>query len=173
MKEIKQKMNHSLLSFFYFFVILMAIWMALTMSVKKQELVAGVIISLIFILIFYASVQLIGFPRITLKKIGFLCIYIIVLFKEIIIANLDVVNRVIHPKMPITPGIIIIKTELKQDMAKMILANSITLAPSTFTLDIDDDKLLIHWINVKTDDIGEATKIIGARFEKYLKIIFS
>ena len=55
----------------------------------------------------------------------------------------------------------------------MILANSITLTPGTFALDIIDDTLLIHWINVKTEDVKEATKMIGERFEKYLKVIFA
>ena len=88
-------------------------------------------------------------------------------------ANIDVAYRVIHPKMPINPGIVVIKTVLKQDIAKMILANSITLTPGTFTLDIIDDILLIHWINVKTKDVDEATRMIGERFERYLKIIFA
>jgi len=102
----------------------------------------------------------------------FFIIYLIVLFKEIIKANFDVAYRVIHPKMPIRPGIIVITTELKQDIAKMILANSITLTPGTFTLDILGDNLLIHWINVRTEDKKEATQIIGEKFEKYLRIIF-
>ncbi|RKY22989.1 MAG: Na+/H+ antiporter subunit E, partial [Planctomycetota bacterium] len=33
--------------------------------------------------------------------------------------------------------------------------------------------LLIHWINVKAEDIDEATNIIGRRFEKYLRVIFT
>jgi len=99
-------------------------------------------------------------------------IYLIVLFKEIIKANFDVAYRIIHPKMPIKPGIIVITTELKQDIAKMILANSITLTPGTFTLDIIEDNLLIHWINVTTEDKKEATRIIGKKFEKYLKVVF-
>jgi len=172
MKEKKRNKNYSIRNFIYLFVILMLIWMALTLSVNKPELFLGIIVSFILSLTLYKSFHIIGFPKVTIKKIAFLCVYIIVLFKEIIIANLDVAYRVIHPKMPIRPGIIIIKTELKQDLAKMILANSITLTPGTFTLDIEDDKLLIHWINVKTDDTDEATKIIGERFEKYLKVIF-
>ena len=75
--------------------------------------------------------------------------------------------------MPIKPGIVIIKTGLKSDIAKMILANSITLTPGTFTLDIVDDTLLIHWINVRTENIAEATEIIGEKFEKYLRVIFA
>jgi len=173
MKEKKQNENYSIKNLIYLFVILILIWTALTLSLEKMELFTGIIVSFILSLTLCGSFQIIGFPKVTIKKIVFLCIYIIVLFKEIIIANFDVAYRVIHPKMPIKPGIIIIKTGLKQDLAKMILANSITLTPGTFTLDIDDDKLLIHWINVKTDNIDEATKIIGERFEKYLRIIFT
>ena len=100
----------------------------------------------------------------------FMCVFI--LLKEIVKANLDVAYRVIHPRMPIKPGIVVIKTNLKQDIAKLILANSITLTPGTLTLDIKEDKLLIHWIDVKAEDKDEATKIVGERFEKYLKVIF-
>ena len=88
-------------------------------------------------------------------------------------ANLDVAYRVIHPRMPIKPGIVVIKTNLKQNIAKLILANSITLTPGTFTLDIKEDKLLIHWIDVKSSELKEASRIVGERFEKILRKIFN
>jgi multicomponent Na+:H+ antiporter subunit E len=172
MEDIKQTRGYLLKNFIYLFLILMLVWTALTLSLEKQELITGVIVSFILSFSLFKSFHIIGFPFITIKKIFFLFIYIVVLFKEIIIANIDVAYRVIHPKIPIKPGIIIIRTELKQDLAKMILANSITLTPGTFTLDIEGDLLLVHWINVKTDNIDEATDIIGKRFEKYLRIIF-
>ena len=172
MEEIKDNREHFIKNFIYLFIVLMVFWMALTLSLDKQELITGIIVSFILSFASYRSFHIIGFPTITLKKVIFICIYIVVLFKEIIIANFDVAYRVVHPKIPIKPGIIIIKTSLKQDLAKLILANSITLTPGTFTLDIEDDRILIHWINVKTEDTDEATRIIGERFEKYLKIIF-
>jgi len=99
-------------------------------------------------------------------------VYIFILFWEIIKANFDVAFRVVHPSLPINPGVVIIKTNLKSDLAKTILANSITLTPGTFTLDIQEDRLLIHWIDVKAIDIEKTTKIIGDKFEKYLKVVF-
>jgi multicomponent Na+:H+ antiporter subunit E len=160
-------------NFIYLFFILMIIWIALTLSFDKVELISGIIVSLILSFALFRNYHKIGLPGLSLKRLIYFCIYIIVLFKEIIIANFDVAYRVIHPRLPIKPGIVIIKTELKNDLAKMILANSITLTPGTFTLDINEDKLLIHWINVKTDNTDKATKIIGERFEKFLKIIFA
>ena len=170
------KENHSailqLKNFFYLFSLLLIIWFALTSSFHWQELFAGIVTSLILSLFLSKTYLGLGLPPLGIKRMVFGFIYIVMLFKEIIKANIDVAYRVIHPKMPIKPGIVVIKTHLKSDIAKMILANSITLTPGTFTLDILGDNLLIHWINVKTEDTSEATRIIGEKFETYLKVIF-
>jgi multicomponent Na+:H+ antiporter subunit E len=165
--------THGIRNFLYLFFILMIIWLALTSSFHWQELLAGCAISLLLTIILKKTYRNLGLPPLSIKRIIYSLIYIGVLFKEIIKANLDVAYRVIHPKMPIRPGIVVIKTTLKQDIAKMILANSITLTPGTFTLDILGDTLLIHWINVQSDKTEEATKMIGERFEKYLRVIFA
>ena len=173
MGEMISRKNHAVRNFLYLFIFLVIIWLALTSSVQWQELTAGSVISLLLSFILSKTYIRLGLPPLSIKRIAFFFIYLGVLFKEIIVANFDVAYRVIHPKMPIKPGIVVIKTDLKQDIAKMILANSITLTPGTFTLDIIDDTLLIHWINVKTKDMDEATRMIGERFEKYLKVIFT
>ena len=81
-------------------------------------------------------------------------------------------RRVITPSLPINPGIVEVKTKLKSKMGRMILANSITLTPGTLTIDIQDDILYIHWIDVQSEDIDEATKTIVRKFEKYLEKIY-
>lgn len=159
-------------NFIYLFIILFLIWLALTLSFHEQELITGAVISFILSLFLYKFYGELNLPDLSIKRIYFFFLYLIVLFWEIIKANIDVAYRILHPKMPIKPGIVIIKTELKSNIGKLFLANSITLTPGTFTLDIKGNKLLIHWINVKTTDFKEATKIIGKKFEKYLKVTF-
>lgn len=166
------KKHNRLKNFIYLFTFLIAIWLALTNTFQWQELSVGIFISLVLALFLNKNYLKLGLPPLSIKRIIFFILYIFVLFIEIIKANFDVAYRVIHPKMPIKPGIIIIKTKLKQDIAKMILANSITLTPGTFTLDIKGDELLIHWIYVKSEKMDESTKIIGLKFEKYLKVVF-
>jgi multicomponent Na+:H+ antiporter subunit E len=166
------KKNNRLKNFFYLFTFLIAIWLALTTTFQWQELSVGIFISLVLALFLNKNYLKLGLPPLSIKRIIFFILYIFVLFIEIIKANFDVAYRVIHPRMPIKPGIIIIKTELKQDIAKTILANSITLTPGTFTLDIKGDELLIHWIYVRSEKMDESTKIIGQKFEKYLKVVF-
>lgn len=166
-------MKEKLKNFLYLFVFSLLTWFALTSSFNYQKLATGVLISLVVSVFLNNNYLKLGLPPFSLYKLTFFIIYLFILFKEIIKANIDVAYRIIHPAMPIKPGIVVIKTRLKSDIAKMILANSITLTPGTFTLDILEDKLLVHWINVKTEDIDEATKIIGEKFEKYLRVIFT
>jgi multicomponent Na+:H+ antiporter subunit E len=159
--------------FIWLLVVSLVLWMALISKLDWQELICGILVCLV-ISYFWADIcSKLSLPPLKLKGVLLSLIYIVVLLWEIIKANFDVAYRVIHPKMPIRPGIVVIKTCLKSDVAKMILANSITLTPGTFTLDVIGDKLLIHWINVKTEDIDKATKMIGQRFEKYLRVIFT
>ncbi|MEA3499483.1 MAG: Na+/H+ antiporter subunit E [Candidatus Marinimicrobia bacterium] len=160
-------------NFLYLFIFLLVIWVILTNTCRIEELLTGILVSVILALILSKNYQKLGLPPIGIKRIIYFIIFIFVLLKEIIKANFDVAYRVLHPKMPIKPGIVVIKTELKQDIAKMILANSITLTPGTFTLDIKDDELLIHWIYVRTKKKEESTREIGERFEKYLKVVFA
>jgi len=160
-------------NFIYLFLLLLIIWVILTNSFQLQEFGLGILISLVLSIFLSKNYTQLGLPPFSFKRLIYLIAYVFVLFIEIAKANFDVAYRVIHPKMPIQPGVVIIKTSLKQDMAKLILANSITLTPGTFTLDIKGDELLIHWINVRSEDIEESTKNIGERFEKYLKVIFA
>ncbi len=173
MIETINKKSNKVKNFLYLFFILLVIWLALTSTFQWQEFIVGISLSLALALFLNKNYIELGLPTLSIKKITFLIVYFIVLFVEIIKANFDVAYRVIHPKMPIKPGIVVIKTGLKQDIAKLILANSITLTPGTFTLDILGDTLLIHWIYVRSENEEEATRIIGERFEKYLRVIFA
>jgi multicomponent Na+:H+ antiporter subunit E len=101
-------------------------------------------------------------------------IYVFVLAYEILKANLQVAYIVIHPDLPIRPGVVRVRTGLKTTMARVLLANSITLTPGTFTLDLDDEEgvLYVHWLVVEAEGEEEASKIIVARFEPILRRVF-
>jgi multicomponent Na+:H+ antiporter subunit E len=172
MSQTVRSTGEKLKGFIWLLVATFVLWLALSSKLNLSELICGGVVCLIISLFEAHIYSKLGLPPLSIKMALFFLVYIIVLFWEIIKANFDVAYRVIHPKMPIKPGIVVIKTHLKSDIAKMILANSITLTPGTFTLDVIGDELLIHWINVKTEDIDEATNMIGHRFEKYLRVMF-
>ena len=151
--------------------VLFCLWLLLTSNTNVQEVVAGAVLAL-----FVAALGCKGFTRRGLgifspRRLAHMLMYLPVFFWEMIKANFDVAYRVVHPRMPIRPGIVVIKTELTSDIGKLFLANSITLTPGTLTLDVQGEYLFIHWINVKDEDVERASQLIGGRFEKHLKAI--
>jgi multicomponent Na+:H+ antiporter subunit E len=172
MSQVTYSTRGNLKAFAWLFGVTLVLWLVLTSQLNLPELISGCVVCLVVSLLAANIYSTLGLPPISIKRIFFLFVYVIVLLTEIIKANFDVAYRVLHPRMPIKPGIVVIKTSLKSDIAKLVLANSITLTPGTFTLDVIGDELLIHWINVKAEDIEVTTKLIGGRFERYLKPIF-
>ncbi|MEN8223200.1 MAG: Na+/H+ antiporter subunit E [Acidobacteriota bacterium] len=152
--------------------ILFFLWMILTQSFHPQELFTGIIVSAIIALISPSVAGERAKNWFNPKRYFYLIIYLFYFIWEMIKSNIDVAKRVLNPKLPINPGIVKVKTKLKSRSGKLALANSITLTPGTLTVDIVDQYLYIHWIDVETTDIGEASERIVAGFEKYLEVIF-
>jgi len=144
-------------------IFLFLIWMGLTMSLSTQELTTGFIVSFIIALLYVKNYE--SNDKFSFNPIAYI-IYLIVFLKNLVLSNWDVAKRVIDPKLPINPGIVAIKTNLKEDYKKLMLANSITLTPGTITLDVKDDTLYIHWIDVLAEDIEKASKEIAGDFER-------
>lgn len=161
-----------------YFGLAFLVWIGLTWpfaagKVDVQVLIAGAVVSIIAAILFHEILPKEHHIFISPIRIFWLLAYLPVFFYYVMKANLDVVYRALHPKMPINPGIVKIKTGLRSDTGITALANSITLTPGTLTMDLTDDGFLyIHWINVRATDIEEATKLIGQRFEWFLKRIF-
>ncbi|WP_024821973.1 MULTISPECIES: Na+/H+ antiporter subunit E [Aminobacterium] len=95
-----------------------------------------------------------------LKWLTFLYYLLVPFAIGLIKANIDVATRVITGD--IHPGIVKLNPGLKSDVAKTILADSITLTPGTLTVDVDDDgAYYIHWINV-LDVSPEEEQVYGS-----------
>lgn len=87
-------------------------------------------------------------------------------------ANLVMMRYVYSPRIDIKPGVVKVKTGLKTPLGRLALANSIALTPGSLVLDIEDDTLFVHWLDVRTIDPDEATRIIAGPFEGYLEKVF-
>jgi len=161
-----------------YFVLAFIVWVIVSWPfvngrIDLQMTVAGLIASAIVAVLFHEMLPKEHRVFISPIRLFWGLIYVPVFFFFMVKANFDVVYRALHPKMPIRPGIVKIKTNLKTDSAITALANSITLTPGTMTVDVTDDGFLyVHWINVQSDDVEQATKIISETFEWFIKRIF-
>lgn len=153
-------------------IIYFIFWLAYTTSLAPDEIIIGVILSTLLSLFTYKSFSQKNPDNNIVVRVINLFKYIPVFIIEMVKANLDVARRVINPSLPINPGIIKIPTNLKSDYAKLFLANSITLTPGTLTLDVIDDQLYIHWIDVESTDEKIQKNLISGKFEDLLGGIF-
>jgi multicomponent Na+:H+ antiporter subunit E len=153
------------------FILSLIFWLLLTFEFTVPNIIVGAVSSIISALffgrIFITNIHKLLEP----KRYFWFIIYLFIFIWECLKANIDVAYRVLHPAMPIRPGIVKVKTTLKSDMAKMLLANSITMTPGTISVDIIDDYLYIHWIYIRSEDPEVYTPIITGAFEKYIKRI--
>lgn len=148
-----------------------AVWFLLTYPFNTQEGLAGGAILLIIALMPLPGGELLGDLKWNPRAFITLIIYFFYFFGALIKSNLDVAFRVLHPQLPIRPGVVKVKTKLKTPLGRLMLANSITLTPGTITVDTVGEDLYIHWIAVEEGDIEEKTKKIVSGFEKYLEVI--
>lgn len=154
------------------FLVFLAVWILLTSTLQISTILVGVVISLIISSLFGIKAEVFGEINLNPKAIINLIAYTFVFIWELIKSNIDVARRVLNPSLPIKPGIVKVKTKLKSKTGRMVLANSITLTPGTLSIDIKDEFLYVHWIDVKDCDLQCATEEIVKKFEKYLEVIY-
>ena len=147
------------------------IWLGINSSMKTDVLTAGIIITVITSL-FYLGSGMFTEVRLTPRALVALIAWLVVFLIELIKSNIDVMSRVVTPKVRINPAIVEVKTKLKSPLGRLALANSITLTPGTLTADIVGDTLFIHWIDASSTDVEGATEKIVAKFERHLEVLF-
>ncbi len=139
--------------------LLFLMWMVLTANIQMGNIFIGLGVSFSIALLYTKMFEHAKFEMINPY---WFFIYILVLIKNLIRANIDITKRVLSKDMRLNPAIVEVKTELKSDWKKLLLANSITLTPGTITLDVKDDILYIHTIECKSTENRE---LITKEFE--------
>ena len=154
------------------FILTFLFWLLLTFDLSPVNLVAGAVAALVTSLLFAKHFFCKVVKFIQPMRYFWLLVYLVIFIWECIKANFDVAYRVLHPAMPIKPGIVKVKLDLKSDFARTMLANSITMTPGTISVDIVGDDLFVHWIYVRSEDPAKYSQQIAGKFEKYIKKIF-
>ena len=155
-----------------YFVLGFAVWMLLVYTFHYQEVIAGIGVALLTAVLFGKYLPLHPSKLLSPVRWFWLLAYIPVFAYMCVKCNIDVALRVLSPGLQLKPGIVKIRTSLKSDIARVFLANSITLTPGTMTVELKDDVLYIHWIEVGSNDPAEAGKAIIGPFEYFLSRIF-
>lgn len=66
--------------------------------------------------------------------------------------GLDVALRAVHPSLPIEPALITYELRLDDSVARVFMANTVTLLPGTLSAELRDHELLVHVLNASGFD---------------------
>ena len=148
--------------------LLFILWVLLTGSLAIQELLSGLVVAALIALL-SNQINLLDHFKLTRTAPLALLKYLYYFFIALIKANLDLARRILSPSLPINPAVVEIQTELESDLARLLLANSITLTPGTLTIDVQQQRLLVHWVDASPGtDLQSATQAISDQFEQHI-----
>lgn len=139
------KRIHDWKSFLLIVIILLLFWFLMSPSSDLTNILIGVGCCLGITYFWSPDLFKPGHPmRFSPKQLGLLALYLGHLVYNIVVANIHVAMIILNPKMPISPGFILVKTKLEKDFSRTLYANSITLTPGTITINLNKDRLLVH-----------------------------
>lgn len=148
----------------------MTFWYLLSGYLEPFYIGAGIVSSLVVTavsadLMFRSQKNVLDSARIFVRFL----FYIPWLMVEILYANIDVAYRILHPKMPIDPGMVVIETPFKGDILRTTFANALTLTPGTVTLDVTGGTFVVHALVM---DVSNQELLEKKGIEKSLGRIF-
>jgi multicomponent Na+:H+ antiporter subunit E len=157
------------------FAALYAFWIILSGRFEMKYLAIGVACAVLVTYLTQDLAQPEGAsrrPRVepayfVLVGMGRFVLYLCWLLWSVLQSNFQVAYLVLHPKMPIQPGLLRLRTKLRNRTGHIMLANSITLTPGTITVDFDDGDYSVHALVPSA-----AQSLLDAKMQSQLERIF-
>ncbi len=154
------------------FATLFLFWLLLSGSLAVETVAIGVLVAGLVALTLSANLSYLSGYRFTpasfVATLGFVGYFLVQLVK----ANLAMAGLVLTPTLPVRPAIVRVRTGLKNPIARLLLANSITLTPGTLSVEMKGEWLYIHWVVAEATEVDAATRAIAAGFERYLEVMY-
>ena len=148
---------------FNFFIAFL--WMFLTMSFNASTFIVGFLLGAMMLWITKGF-----FPgRFYMNRVWAVIKLILLFFKELILANIQVLLLIVQPKMPIKPAIFALPTVLEKDWEITLLSNLITLTPGTLVIDVSEDSKTLYIHAIDYGDADDAINSIKNTFEKAIQ----
>jgi len=128
--------------------VLFALWLIFNGKVTLELVLFGIVLSVAVYLfcwkfLEYSPKRELLALRLLPQGIG----YFFVLVWEVIKANCRAISLIVSPKYEVEPLLVTFRTPLKTDLARTVLANSITLTPGTITVELTDDEFKVHCLD--------------------------
>ncbi len=148
------------------------VWIAISSSFAIESVATGALISAVLAYAFASAFDIWRWFRFSPSRLYHFVVYLCVLAVELVRANLNMMRYVWAPRLSIAPGVVKVRTKLKSPIGRLALANSISLTPGSLVLDVDDDGLVIHCLDMRAIDPAKADEVFAGPFETHLEKTF-
>ncbi len=128
---------------FALFIVLYALWLALSGQYSPFYLAAGAVCSALVVGV-AARMGIVNHEKHPLQLLHRLPLYWGWLALQMLVAALDVSRRVLSPRLDIDPVLETVPSSQESELARAIYANSITLTPGTLSTAVDTDRIEVH-----------------------------
>lgn len=135
------------------FILLLLLWVIFNGRITVEIILFGIAISGAVTLF---ACRFMGYP---IKKelravrvIPSFLMYLLVLLREIMSANLVLLQYIVKGQQALTPAFYRFNCPLRSHFLRTVLADSITLTPGTITVSLKDDELIVHCLDRKLSE---------------------
>jgi len=145
------------------FLVLMLFWIGLT-GLDRQELAAGIFFSLATAILTRDYIFQEGLlQKLHPRRLAHFLAYIPVYIWAEIAGHLQVSRTILFTRH-LVPGIVKYHTKARKEVALTAIGNLTTFTPGTFVLALNNQEMLIHCLDVRTDVEGDTRKM-----ERYVR----
>lgn len=130
------------------FILIFAVWLILNGKITLELCVIGLVLSAALFFFLCRFMDYSVRAEITVFRLAPMMIrYLWVLVQEIVKANLVILGIILSPEMEPEPALAYFDTDLTSDMARAVLADSITLTPGTITVSVEGNTFCVHCLD--------------------------
>ena len=132
------------------FFLYLTLWLIFSMRLNLEVAVAGFIVSTAVYI--FACHHMRYKPATDLKILRNLLLglrYVLILILETAKANIAVFRIIFKRVIVVEPQLVYFRTNLRTNIARVALANSITLTPGTITVALNDGLFCVYCLNSK------------------------
>jgi multicomponent Na+:H+ antiporter subunit E len=124
-------------------VLLFAFWLALSGHYTPFLMSVGAVVSVLCVLV-GARMNVVDAEGHPVQLFGRALTYFPWLFWEIVKSAWAVAKIIVHPRLPITPTMTVVRSSQRTTAGIATYANSITLTPGTITTGVKGNHLTVH-----------------------------
>ncbi len=154
------------------FVVLYGAWILFSFDFSGPSLIAGALVAAILARLTYGLFieDYEAGARSVLPRILPALAYLMVVVFSMYVSSVRVFLAVCRGKT--SSRIVHFRSRLRSDLARVVLAESITFTPGTIVLDLDEDHLVVHWLFATTRHSSRAGEEIKGGFERVLRRVW-